>query len=163
MSKLRCPITGEELIYIGRDEGVLDGNSYYSPINDRSIIFSVHPFSRNIYVLVDSMGYHAKEARCFRLNEDSSWTEMKRVPHGNLLFAVDDFTVEWVKACEDAEINFQKRQDQIRYWNEHPEEDPRIRGIRAKLVSMDLVKPVPMSPPSGMLFFMDYIYSDKNE
>ena len=47
-TKLLCPITGDELVYIGYDKDVCDGNSYYSPVNDKTIIFAVHPRLNNI-------------------------------------------------------------------------------------------------------------------
>lgn len=153
MKNLKCPITGDELIYVGHDEGVMDGQSYYSPLVDKSIIYAVHPFRNNIYALVDSMSFHVKESRYFRLNEDSSWTEMKKVPHGNNLFPKRYYGSGWKRACAEAKVRWQKRQEQEKYWKEHPEEDPRIH---AKTVNIDEVKVSPMGLPSGMLFYLDF-------
>ena len=57
-NKLLCPITGDELVYVGCDEGCRDGNSYYSPVNDKTIIFAVHPFRSDIYAQVESKDFH---------------------------------------------------------------------------------------------------------
>lgn len=152
MKQNKCPITADELIYVGHDEGCYDGQSYYSPKNDPSIIYAVHPFRNNIYALVDSMSFHAKESRYFRLNEDLTWTEMKRVPHGDRLFPKRYYGSEWKKACAEAKARWQKRIEQEKYWKEHPEEDPRIH---AKTIGIDEVKVSPMGPPIGMLFYFD--------
>jgi hypothetical protein len=151
-NKLHCPISGSELVYVGHDEGVFDGNSYYSTIDDPSIIFAVHPFRSNIYAQVEDKNFHSKEQRYFKLLEGNLWQEMKRVPHDNLLFPIDDEGEEWQKACEEANKKHEKRLEKQRYWKEHPEEDPRIF---AKTISLDEVQVVPMSLPSTMLFYFE--------
>jgi hypothetical protein len=42
-------------------------------------------------------------------------------------------------------------------WDEHPNEDPRIK---AKTLANDLVQVVPMPPPSNMLFYIDMQYNE---
>jgi hypothetical protein len=159
-NKLKCPITGDELVYIGRDEDCMDGSSYYSPTSDKSIIYSVWPRRNNIYGLVDSMSNYSKESRYFKLNEDNSWTEMKRVPHGDKLFPKNFFGSEWKKACSEAEDRYQKRLERENYWKENPEEDPRYF---AKTISADKVIVSPMGAPIGMLFYLDHsIKSNEN-
>jgi hypothetical protein len=151
-NKLLCPISGAELVYVGHDEGVYDGNSYFSPKSDPSIIFAVHPFRNNIYAQVEDKHFLSKELRYFKLLEGNLWQEMKEVPHDNLLFPIDDEGEEWIKACEEANRKHEKRLERQRYWKEHPEEDPRVH---AKTIGIDEVEVAPMAPPSGILFYLD--------
>jgi hypothetical protein len=154
-NKLLCPITGDELVYVGYDKDVCDGNSYYSPINDKTIIFAVHPFRRNIYAQVESQTFTSKELRYFKLLEGNKWLEMKKVPHGDVLFPKRYYGSSWKRACAEAKLQFQKRLEKEKYWKEHPEEDPRYF---ARTISNEEVKVAPLSPPSGMLFYLDYSY-----
>lgn len=148
MNNLKCPITGSKLIFVGEDEHCRDGNSYYSPIDNPKIVYSVWPRRANIYTLENND--NPKKQRYFLLKEDDSWTEMKRVPHGDGLFPKKYYGIKWKKACAEALVRYQKRLEQIEYWKEHPEEDPRVF---AKLISFDLVEVRPMGPPSGILYF----------
>ena len=157
IEKLLCPITQSELVYIGYDEGVMDGNSYYSPASDSTIIFAVHPFSTNIYTQVESASYTAKDNRYFKLLEDRTWQELKRVPHGDGLFPINQNDTEWDEACAKALIKYEAYVAKEKYWDEHPNEDPRIR---AKTIANDSVQVVPMSAPSSILFFLDYHIGD---
>lgn len=158
-NKTTCPITGDELIYVGHDEGCYDGNSYYSPLSDNSIIYAVHPFRSNIYVKVDSKDFHAKESKYFKLNEDHSWTEMKKVPNGNELFPKNFYGKAWKEACARAKHKWQKRQEQEKYWKEHPEEDPRIKP---KIIGIDEVKVSQMGLPSAIFYYIDFKYEKEN-
>jgi hypothetical protein len=158
-NKILCPITGQELIYVGHDEGVMDGNSYFSPEEDSSIIFAVHPFRSNIYAQVDHKSFHSKELKYFKLLDTNQWQEMKKVPFDNLLFPIEDEGEEWKKACSRATEKNEERIEKLKYWEEHPEEDPRIHS---KLINSEIVKIMPMSPPAGILFYLDMKYDGKN-
>ena len=157
MKKLLCPITQSELVYIGYDEGVMDGNSYYSPISDSTIKFAVHPFSTNIYTQVESASYTAKDIRYFKLLEDHTWQELKKVPHGDGLFPINQNDTEWDEACAKALIRYEAYVAKQKYWDEHPNEDPRVR---AKTIANDLVQVVPMSAPSNMFFYIDMQHNE---
>ena len=168
MKKLLCPITNSELIYVGCDKGVMDGNSYYSPVSDNSIIFAVHPRANNVYVQVATANYNEKALRYFRLLDTDPrstfsypiWQELKRVPHGNELFPINQNDEEWKNSCADALKKYDEYITKCKYWDEHPEEDPRIK---AKCVSIDTVTVVPLPPPTGILFYVDYVYNTTKE
>lgn len=155
MNKILCPITGDELIYVGHEEGCMDGPSYYSPINDNLIIYSVWPRRMNIYSLVDSKSTYAKESRYFRLNDDHSWTEMKQVPHGDKLFPKRYYGREWKEACAEAKLRWQRKLEREEYLKNHPEEDARIF---ANPIYQDEVKVSPLGPPSGMIYYVNFKY-----
>lgn len=152
-----CPITGSPLWYVGTERDVMDPDSWYSPESDKSIIFARHPFSYNLFRLVTEKRSCSRGSRFFKLNEDKSWTEMKEVPHGNELFPINtpEDDPEWKEAVAKGIEREKKRQEQNKYWDEHPEEDPRIK---AKLIGIDKVEVKPMSAPTGILFYMDYKY-----
>jgi hypothetical protein len=152
LNKLLCPITGDELIYVGHDERVFDGNSYYSPKSNNTIIFAVHPFSRNIYVQVNNKSLFSHGFRWFKLLEDNTWQELKQVPHGDILFPIEDESDEWVNACRLAEEKHQKRLEKQEYWKQHPDEDPRIH---AKTLANEKVSVSPLGPPTGILYYVD--------
>ena len=156
-TNLICPITGSPLWYVGTERETRDPDSWYSPESDKNIIFARHPFSWNLFRLVDSKSMMAKEKRYFRLNDDNTWTELKKVPHSNELFPKDtpEDDPEWLSAVKNGLERERKRQEQNKYWDEHPNEDPRIK---ARLIGLDKVEVKPMSAPTGMLFYMDYTY-----
>jgi hypothetical protein len=158
-NKKNCPVTGKELVYVGHDEGVMDGNSYYSPVNDSSIIFAVHPFRMNIYIQVKDKSLYSEELKYFKHLDSGQWQEMKKVPHANLLFPMDEEGEEWQKACDLAIQQRDKRIAQRKYWDEHPEEDPRIRPL---FIAAEKVEVRPLLPPLGILYYIDFKYEGKN-
>ena len=155
--QLICPITGSNLIHIGCEHHVMDPDQWYSPESDKTIIYARHPFSWTIFRLIERPNMMEKALRYFKLNDDNTWTELKRVPNGNNLFPLDDFGDDWQKACEEGLERLAKRKAQEEYWKEHPEEDPRIF---AKTVSIELIEVKPMDPPSMLLNFFDFKYKD---
>ena len=156
------PITGKPLWYTGQDMGVMDGDSFYSPDGKDKIIFARHPFCMDLFRQVDTKRSLATEKRVFRLNDDNSWTELKYVPNTNQLFPLDtpESDPEWIAAVKKGEESERKRIAQNKYWDEHPEEDPRIK---AKLIGLDEVSVCPLGPPSGILLYMDLKYESKNK
>lgn len=156
LNKLLCPITGEELIYVGHDIDVYDGNSYYSPKNDSTIIFAVHPRRNNIYAQVEDKSFMSKDLRWFQLLDDNTWQELKQVPYDNRLFPIDDEGEEWIEACRKAEEEYQKRLEKEEYWKQHPEEDPRVHF---RTIGIDKVEVRPMGPPIGVLNYIDFKYN----
>lgn len=109
---LICPITGSSLWYIGTERDVMDPDSWYSPESDKSIIFARHPFSYNLFRLVERKSMMEKTLRYFRLNEDKSWTELKKAPFTDKLFPIDtpyDDT-EWMSALVEGAERERKRQ-----------------------------------------------------
>lgn len=156
ITDLICPITGSPLWYVGTEKHCMDPDSWYSPESDSSIIFARHPFSMNLFRLVETKGTMEKALRYFRLNTDRSWTEMKEAPYTNSLFPLDDFSEEWEAACKEGLERLEKRKQQEQYWKEHPEEDPRVF---AKTVALEKVDVVPLGPPTGILFYLDYKYN----
>lgn len=149
---LICPITGSPLWNLGSDSSTMDSDTWYSPESDASIIFAKNPRQQNLYRLVECQSNMERASRYFRLNDDKSWTEMKRVPNGDELFTLDDFGDEWNKACEDGAKRLEEQKIQNKYWDEHPSEDPRIH---AKTVGIEEVSICPMGPPSGVIFYLD--------
>ena len=136
----------------------MDPDSFYSPESDPKIIFARHPFSMNLFRLIETRSMMEKALRYFRLNPDNTWTEMKRVPHGDKLFPLDNFSEKWEIACQEGLANLEKRKEKEKYWDEHPEEDPRVK---AKTVGLEEIEIRPLGPPTGILYYMDYRYNPK--
>ena len=157
-NEILCPITGSKLVYVGHDHGVMDGNSYYSPEADKTIIFARHPFQRDIFRLVKRQGITEKAIRYFKLlDKHNSWQELKKVPNGDALFPIDtpEDDAEWVAAVQEVIERERKRQEQNKYWDEHPDEDPRIF---ARTIKMETVEVKPMDVPRGVINYMDFNY-----
>lgn len=148
---LDCPITGAPLLCTGHEMWVMDGSTFYSPEGHPEIRYERHPFCWNLFDAGN---------RIFKLDGDV-WTEMKRVPHSNKLFPIDtpEDDTEYLEALEEGEKTRKHNEELHKYWDEHPEEDPRVH---AHCVGLDKVEVSPMKLPSCNLLYMDFKYSSKD-
>jgi hypothetical protein len=70
---LKCPITGDFLIFIGNNEGKENYKYYYYPENDNSIIYYRNNYIWDLFV---SETKNSKKKRYFKLIDESNWIEM---------------------------------------------------------------------------------------
>lgn len=161
-TELLCPITGSKLLYIGTEQDVMDPDAWYSPESNSQIIFARHPFSRKIFRQIDRKSLYAKALRYFRLNDDNSWTELKKIPNGDDLFPINtpEDDPSWIESCQVAFDRVERQRQQNEYWDQHPEEDPRVRS---KCIASELVSVQPMSAPLGILNYVDFVYNPPKE
>jgi len=149
---LKCPITGSELLFLGGDREVRDPDSFYSPESDESIIFARHPFSYNIFRLVEQKSMGEKGLRFFKLEKDKTWTEYKKIPYTNKLVKMDypeDKFQEESKIAREKYQEQQKRLDKYR--------------TTFKPISAELVKVQSLPPPLGKLNYIDFKYKDNDK
>lgn len=162
-SGLTCPITGGRLMSIGYESHVMDPDSFYQSENDPTLYFACHPFSRTVYRLIERPSMMDKAIRYFVLNEDSSWTEHVRIKSGKLVPI--DTPKEEIEAAdreyeEDRERRKREYEERVAR-GEITEFFPIMKPVYAKTVSIGEVKVQPMSPPSGILNYLDVQFQHK--
>lgn len=146
----KCPFTGENLYYTGRQSFIMDGPSYYEN-ESGTIKYSVCPrmqfFSNN--------GIH------YRF-KDGKWVEYI------------SFYNKWIlKETSEKDkkklIKNYKREKRLLFINriliklrlrKNPFRNIKIKNIKAQTIALDLVSVKPMSPPLGKLLFLDFIYGE---
>jgi hypothetical protein len=156
-TNLLCPITGERLIWIGSDVHVMDPDSFYKPTNTPNIIYARHPFSYNLFRLVENSYNHCQPGKkFFRLNEDNSWTEMILIKEIDKLVEIDTNQEEIDKLISKILEEKRKKKEDYDEKVRNGQITPitiDIKKVEAQQIGLDLVEVKPLSPPSSIIFF----------
>jgi hypothetical protein len=190
-SGMTCPVTGSELLHAGHDEGVLDGCHYYVSSSDNNVFFSRHPFQWNIFRLdperpfdvihvytpdgkmseadykvayerakpvSESLKLHGKYTRYFRLEDDGRWTALVHV--ANKYIPAETPIEEIVRLIEEYDAEYERRKAE---YLANPESGPFIFRVVSTGIATELVNVKPMSPPTGLLAYIDVFTKQKSE
>lgn len=166
-TNLICPITGSILMDDGCERDVMDPDHFYFAQNDPSVRYARHPFSYNLFRLVESgtRNTGAKEIRFFRLNEDKSWTEMMILPGFSNLIPLDTPKEEVNRLIKEKEAEVAESRRKYEEGVANGTIVPfsfNIKPVTANTVSVENIKVKPMSNPSS-LHYLDMKYENKDE
>lgn len=156
---MKCPITDNELKYIGHEPFCMDPDSYYeSRTLKHTYKFARHPFSWTLFRLIEIDGKKC-DTRYFRLKEDDTWQEEMSVDGIDQLIPINssNWTIFKLRLSKKLSRLKRKLQDFWRYsiLRKKRVQFPKIRSVEAKTIAQDLVSVKPMTAPSGKVFTMD--------
>ena len=155
-TNMLCPISGFRLMYVGSDYHVMDADSYYQSEFDPTIIYANHPFSRNVYRLIESRSIMAKTIRYFVLEEDNILKEYCSLLNGKLV-PIETPVEEIEKANEEYKNSEILRKEEYEKKVASGEITPiYAKQIFCKTISPELISVKPMDYPKGIVFFNDY-------
>lgn len=163
-TNLRCPISGDILMALPVERGVMDPMYLYEAKNNPEYRYGRHPFSWSIFTQYPrgSNGWFDKGISYWRLEDDGSWTKMIHVKELSGKLFVDGTPRSEI----NAEIKKEKErlEERRKYLAEQPEEAlnfPTFTKILAKTITQDLVPVKPMSIPEGKTFYIDSKVNDE--
>jgi hypothetical protein len=174
-SRIKCPITGSDLIYDGYEYEVRDGDSYYHSEADSSLKWEknmrsfyyelVHPEERWM-----SSREIIEARRYFKIEENGEWQEYfaKISTPATRLFPVGTSMID-VDRILQLDIEDKKQRDEeykrkVASGEIDPLAFPTITAkIDAKTIAYDLAEVKPMPEPLGVLLYMDFKIKESQE
>jgi hypothetical protein len=179
---IQCPM-GAGFLVLQKDDGEQerDRSLYYVSSENPLYAYSRSPFKWNVFVLDKERPFdlldrrlpreefaaeykkaepqskqlqlHGRFKRYFRLEEDGSWT--------SLIFVANEYRPadipldEIIRLIKEYDEEYERRKQQ--YLSDPEKYGPFAFRLESKTISLEKVQVQPMSPPSGILLYIDHI------
>jgi len=152
---LKCPLTGGRIIRLGGDPNVRDGDLHYIVEGHEDVRWTTG--SRWFFDIYRGRGYFKWYA------EEKEWREQVKICDGSKYVDKPKTPEEEIavqKIIDDYEEDKRKRKEEYDRKVASGEINPNENRFYATTISLDKVEVRPMSPPTGLLSYMDFKYKD---
>jgi len=152
---LRCPKTGGRLIFLGGDPNVRDGDLHYIVEGHENVRWSTGSrWFHDIYRGHGNWKWYAEEKEWreqIKICDGWKYVDKPKTPE-------EEIAVQ--KIIDDYEEDKRKRKEEYDRKVASGEINPNENRFYATTISLDKVEVRPMSPPTGLLSYMDFKYKD---